>query len=1634
MEDMEANVNESNEIIADVLPNTAEVNGSESIQIAPTEDTNRLGKEEDPMLFIELGDRIVIDAKQDGRTTGTVYYRDGELIRVKPDGVSNRLRDFVVNNEGDQETYEEEIIAAYVIEKRKFDSFVEQQDFHVGQLIDTFTAEGSRDLVYKVIKVDAENDMITLQEGDDSEVTKDLLFEFTGIPREEDFIMIAITSYAEDKADATNEVADQDASNEEEPEEPEEEAIIVGYIEVAIPRVFREAASYEQSIPDTLQKMDAMNDFLSSLDAFLQKDPKAIRNVRILVETLFYLKQQTIRYGSDGSIELQPSSAETLGDLIQQTPIPLGRAILNVSKKEYETEALEEGQDFEYVYFENFDSELLRIISDSDPKVHNTKPWKWVNLQSMLSEDSTPWKASDRKADGWNAIVDSDFFRLVPPVEEGNILPGYEPSHDKEIPPTFGEVPFGLERALGATYRKGTERNKDLLLSEEKANMTGYLLFPTHLADYLGSTRSYHLAVDSGRSQLPPKTMKTIIKETGVPVENATSKDIYFLNLANHQLANIPLDAYIDGISVPALGLGDTFATLQQYGMENMELNEKVVAVLLKKISSYQSQLLSSLAKLRAMIQQQPREPTMNPFLSDPTFLTTIRGEDTLVQDLLEFDRVNPSLVGSDLGMVSHLLRRHANYFQVAAGGNSVLIAKALYHSTRNDYLHQLMIATTLRLNDANRGERPKRNPCRHVADLVSVRRIRDDAERFEQLSNVFRMYQGNRDQNWIDCTICKEHLLCVHERLQLQAYLNPKEKGVLEKEIILKCSGGQFQGKYICRNCGQSIRELDFDNNMEFDDDGKPKSGRSVLVDEGAVLEEKLDMMTGVPIEPPEQVRLHLSAYEKKYYSIIRIISTKLGIQFDQEGYRRAIEYVVIQSHIFPTAETHAIRKAANPAIHEYAEEMARLQIAACGCAILIEVQTKFPPYPIHYVLPGCTSTGFDGYPLIPEMSEVQGLMYIACGIASIRMADAPWITAGFQKQSDMVKRVKGIFSYLVITLVGREPKVMAKGMATTDMVQSRLQSKRKYLSDLEHHDSNYPMDQIFASFLPEQVLLRKEDAAKEAIIPEVAEHSNRGQHALMKLWIRQAHHLAQKTVSLIRGSPLLEATCCTVPIRKPESFWSSQDELPELAPRRLRPNQQGSFLLTEFHPREAEVDVVEPEKELYYRLFLKCCYDGPRKGHAHELGLTNHCTWCGFQFPEHPLIRQPIETKKEGTLAEETASADKAALAEQEINTDTNAFVDLLDTIHAVNHVESVDSPHSSSMEEVFVLLADVKPIPVATWPEIMAQTIVNMEGLPARPESGDILQATALLSDATSAQRKSMKERLPEQATLLDEIIKLSWVDFFTVLRVYFIVPFKRLLSSFDQKNWKIPPELLKELSALHVKDLQPILTSEMSVVDKKREPMHVLAEEVVPLMSRYVAQMSALLPFMNTIRAGMVPGGSTTLRYIQRALFYGPLGDMVNASARSSSALAGDPIQFLLELIAESLEKFRHERMSYDEKTVRERIAVRDEKERTNVIKDFDKLTPEERAVELMNKKLGLGKWAVGGTKLIYAYDKDYYDLERQKRMDAGIVDFPGQSTGEMPVPEGGAVDEIGMPEYEGEEDGYEFNQHGDDDNE
>lgn len=1631
-----------------------------SVQIAPTGNANPIADDDESMLIIQLGDRVIIDSKKYGRTIGTVYYRSLERISVKPDGVSNMLHDFGVEDTEDAEVFDEDdgVTSTVVIRKRKFESFVEQQDFRVNQIIDTFDSSGNLYKSYKILKVDKENDYIQIQPEDDEETTYDLNFNFIGIEPDEDFKVISIRQLVGPEEGQQNEAqptAEEEEGEGEAGEEEEEEPVILGFIEIVRPKVFREAAAYEQRIPDNLQKVDALNDFISGLDAILQKDAKSIRAVRVLVETLFNLKQATIAFNDDGSIRgPKDVSASTLSELIQKVAIPLGRPVLDISKKLYlptsKDDEDDEGDiDAPGIFNENFRRELTQMNDKKSSLVSSamagapggTIVREWADEQSFLQKYLSPWRTDSTVEPLWKALSDSEFFRSEPPefaeIQGETVfletVPGYIASHEKDAPPVFDEVPFGIERALSTTYRKGTDRKKQVLIPEEKATMESYLLFPAKASNFIGATRSSSLAIDSGRSQLPKKTMKQVLEMTGAPKEDGASNDLLLLDVEGRTLGNIPLPDYIEGVSVPALGLGDTFATLEQYGMDNLELTPKIVEILLKKIELYQSQLVSTIARLRKIVDSETdKKPVVNEFITSPKILDDILSQPTLVDDLEEFARINPALAQSDIGKVAYLMKKHPEYFQVAAGGNSVLIAKALLDSNNAMYLQTLKVANLLKYNQLNAGEKPKENTCVHVADLVAVRRIFDDGERFQKLTEFFKKYQGTRDGNWINCNVCKEHLLCLHERLQIQAFLNPAEKAGIEKEIILKFSGGSFQGKYICRNCGQAIRDLDFDNSIEFDDDGKPKSGRAVLVDEDAIFQERVNMLTGVPIEPSDKKELKLNEDEIKAYDVIREISMRVGIALDNEGFKRVIEKTNSFFSRFPSQDKYIEqqKKKAKPG-PDYLVQSSRIFITAAAVFLLLEIQTRIPPYQIRKTVLQCTNPGFGGFPLDTDTANKQGLEYMACAVESIKRTDSVWKNTGFHSNPRLTSAQKqvGILSYITDTL----SKVIGD-----DIIQAGLSEKRKYLEKAASQAAGItgPQDEIPATFLPEQIIITPEEAAKDAITPEVLQNmGNKGRQGLVKLWIRQAHLLAKKTAALTRGSPLSETTCCLANIEGPGNFWRSASDLPDIGKRTLIPNQQGQALVTEFEPREAGGDVAEPDRELYYRLFLKCCFQGSRIGYPHEPNLLNVCVNCGFDFQTNPSV---MDTDTEG----------KAALASQNVVTGTEEFTRLLDTIHTVNNVPVVKIMELESVREIMNELGDVEPAPIPGWSEVIEATTESFLSLPPDADKGDIAAAAGPISEATSGSETVIQDHLkgPNYQMVLEEIVKLSWFNFFQVIQSYFITPYERILTQFDENSLFVPVELRKALSEDHVqKDLIPILAAELEAVKANRDDIKKPSYQLARAKLKYfLEQMSAILSFKDKIRPIVVPGREMSLVYIQRAMFYGPLASLINAGEMPPGAEVVSPIRslgdqsmrFISQLVAISLTKYKRERLSYNDQEIKELIAIRNEKERVNVIAEFDKLTDEERAVELINKKLGIGKWAVGGTKLIYAYDKDYYDLERQKREAAGIIDFPGLGPDQMDAFEGGNVDEFGFPVYGDaeleREGGYDHNQHADDD--
>ena len=144
------------------------------------------------------------------------------------------------------------------------------------------------------------------------------------------------------------------------------------------------------------------------------------------------------------------------------------------------------------------------------------------------------------------------------------------------------------------------------------------------------------------------------------------------------------------------------------------------------------------------------------------------------------------------------------------------------------------------------------------------------------------------------------------------------------------------------------------------------------------------------------------------------------------------------------------------------------------------------------------------------------------------------------------------------------------------------------------------------------------------------------------------------------------------------------------------------------------------------------------------------------------------------------------------------------------------------------------------------------------------------------------------------------------------------------------------------------------------------------------------------------------------------------------------------RILLEFIEMTLLKYSQERLSFSDQDIKNLIEIRNEKERQTFIKDFDVLDDEMRRVELTKKYLGIGKWAFGASKAVYAYDPEQWDREQGERAKAGISDFPGMGPYESIAPgtegrqftEDGAFGDNGF--YDDVNGGYDNDQVAEDD--
>ena len=1568
-------------------------------------------KEED--LSFELGDYILIEGGRYDKLKGRIYYIEpSSLIRILPDGVSDRLIDLkIIDDDFDPSLNIEQ---PYLISKRTNPAFVALIDAHVGQKAETFSETGEPGPVYMIKSVNEKDDSLLLED----EAGTELLLEcnFTGIPLDESFAVLRTRDLREP-------VNEEDTVTEEEEDAVEDtfndvfEDILETELQEEKEYIIREVPSAQRFYPDIIQRNDMLQDFILSLDATGQKNPEMHKKIRVFVEQCMILRNSIVQYSKSGEpVGTVPTSYSTLAELLEDAPnIPLSRYILNAKRTLYldRSDDKDDSSQPQGVNVKILDDVINETVEYMETQLGgiqagelgagNSLPNWFLSWETLNNQYGSTWtSAGDYEYVQFEP--DKEFFRGTPDLDNPSI-DGLPVLHaDKDVLVTselVTKIPMSLMRGLGArsTRLKQKDPSERRVESGEVGDLAGTLMFPLSEQRNLGSTRSGKVALDIANSHEPSKTMKAILETLGGIPDEATSGGIISVGLSGNTQGNIPLEDWLRQIPIYPLGLGDVPQSLVNYGLSQKEYNVDQQDVLIEKIQMMRALIKQYIVEVREASNKaaSEHEITSNPFLSDDAFASiveTLESEPIIGEFLKNLAKLTPFYKNSDVATFAYLLSIVPTFLIKTIAQVSGPLALERNRRVRDQFLESLRNALIRAENRKNSGDEPVPNSCPHVASLNSIYRVKDQGIRMQLFAKFLTKFQGGRAENWITCAACKQNLVCYHQVLLLQEFLHPREKDALHKELLLNFSAGQFNGQYMCGNCGQAISEIDYDTSIEYSDNGAPMSGRAVLEDAD---DDGIDLVLG-PSEANKDLTFKTET-QTLIYRTARKIFDAVGIIPVAEAYMQIVQRV--ESDVLKQPSRKEYPKAIDgKRTLDYDIHINRIIVGSTAVNCLLEIQTNIPGYVMRYRIPGCVA-GFTGYPLGNE-KETTGMNYIACAVASINEQVAPWNLTGFQRESEK-KRADSVLALMNKRMVA---------LLTNSGAQLQISLKKAHLKELFGsviYSEQLP-EQIPHRFTPVPYNINDEETAKEAIVAQAATPTQ-----VARAWILQAHRYGKENGLYLKESLLAEATCCLSRIQEPGNFWKDKKDSMTDLPVKMHPRGPvGGHLGLMFIPRRQEdlEGIILPE--FMYKIFLNVCYQGPRKGLPHTPGYTNECSSCGYVYTESPYTVLPFppisidsKTQKELTKAyneemESIITKGKVALDTQGIEVSQETFQEVVDASHKAFLVDPVVPKKPVSGTKLFEQFRLMEPEPFVGWRQAISQTI---EALSKLGENDDPIDAYGSISNVATDIIAECKSRLGElNATTLQRVLESNPIQCVESIRTYFLVAFQRLVKGFVTKSLRVQKSYKLGLGT--EQDINRILDSHL-------EYMATLAKRAngFTLHKMKWAQarlVDAVNIIKSSIRSSYIAGGPIGIPFVITALIGGILvefmnpnvvpPDMSEEAATSVDTGARAPIQ----IVDVCLQKLRLESTKFSDDQIREMITKRDTIEKMSFIKRFDDLTPEAKAVEKMKKKLGLGDWAVGGTNVIYAYNPEQYERERTQREAMGFQDF---TAGEVIYEEG-----------------------------
>jgi len=1536
-------------------------------------DEDRMSEEESSP-GIRIGDRVLLTGGQLDGTKGRVYGMFADHLAVLPDGLTDRVvRVPLIDGAPDEELGLEELT---VLEEATRPGFIALSGMRVGDIIQTFGRDATPQGMFTVKSLNLEEDTATFETESGEEIPID--FAFIGIPQELGFEVLrareppaSVTQGKEEEEEPVRVegvIDEGEGEGEGEDEEEDEDGTFDIIEEIVVPvevRLKKKEAA-DRVILDVFQKSDLLSQLIQTLSPEDQKNPIKLQELRRRMEVLMFLQKKVVSYGITGEPRgLLQTSVTTLAEYIKRVPIPMSRKVVSATKVLY---AAEEPYDLDdNLRVENLKDIVSRAASlqkemDIDGGVKLGLPTFYVNMDKYRSVVQSPIIHSGDRS----VTVDEEAFRSgMPNFKEKEAAVSARGPFDSSKKPPIVQIPYSLMRMVKPTIVQKDDSSR-IVEAGDAPSSTNTLLFPRKVGRDMGPIRSGVLARDISYGMKNPTPTPELLQSLGTPTEFPTSQNILSIGTEGSIQGTVLLETWLDLQDYILFGPGDIYEQLMGYSLDKLEFTKEQQAVINFKIQQGIAAFRLYISKKRevnraALANLRFTRNDLIPVDRNGRLHTRVANEPSLQVMVKELDeKVGKDLAQIDTMWFTYLYGKYPDFLLATLGESPTVLAKFRHSHVRENILKAIHLAYLTTVVAQARGDAPTENRCPHVKVLFHVYKTDDPVEKMKKYISLLGDFRGETVGSWIDCRKCKQHLLCMHELLLIQEYLRPKEKDVLHKELLLNYSGGQFSGQYICKGCGKGISDLEFDTTLEFDDQGHPLMGRAVMEEpeEG----DEADELLGEAAEAESE----MSETDQKYHKVIKTVTDRLGINPEAADFRTMIEQLTQYLLTLSSREDYAELLRAKRVKQDYDIYYNIRYVAAVTAIVLLNIQSRMPDYIIYYSRAECKD-GFMGFPLTGD-DNMTGIQCVAMIVAGIQEKVEPWNMSSLQKTSDLSKR-REVLQPIVV-------KLIEEFVETKPFYQSALKRKREYLKKTFGTVTGVKKDTFAGSFRPEPYVVVA-DAAAAPISSEGASPQFKA-----TAWIRQAHAIAKENTNLRDGSVLSQTTSCLHSILRPNEFWEGKS-MPPLAPKVFEERVRTKTLITKniYTPKERVAGKVEEQN--FYKLFLDVCYTGPRKGLPHELGLGLSCLRCGVTFDENPNLPSVFETKPEAQRVEEdkVRTKKKASLEQQGVDIGSDAFTDLLLTSHRLARMETPRPKQIHGVDRTMMDIANMSITPFPEWREMLLGANKALAELgDSYTEMQSVKAAEPFVTRILEIEDEIERRLSPAARAALISMTKGTVIQTGEFVRTYLIVPFQRWASGINRDSYSI-----LDSYGLDKPAEDAILTKGMGghlAPLMEDQPTGALLEKVQELVAGLSYACGTVFP---KVRLIFLRGGKTIMQYILRGCIMGFIRNYIDPNSGGSV-----PIDRLLKSVDKALYRYTTSSRVPNEQEIRTRLEERVEQEKQLFIGSLSGMTAEKKKVELMNKQLGIGKWAVKD-KDIRKYNSERFLVEERERMEGGFTE-------------------------------------------